>query len=92
MEVRDEATAAKQKKLIDDVRELAIHLEVRGGELEPLNARPVGMLEPIRPESSVLPLQGIRPVPSAATPPRSTRSVGRRAPVASENDDGLPEW
>lgn len=92
MEVRDEATAAKQKKLIDDVRELAIHLEVRSGELEPLNAKPAGMLEPIRPEASVLPLQGIRPVPSSVTPPRSTRAVGQRTPSAGENEGALPEW
>ncbi len=92
MEARDEATTAKQKKLLDDVRELAIHLEVRSGELEPLNGRPAGGLEPIRPETSVLPLQGIRTVPSPAAPSRSARAVGQRAPAASQNEGALPEW
>lgn len=92
MELRDEATAAKQKKLIDDVRELAIHLEVRGGELEPLSPRPAGKLEPIRPEARVLPLEGIRPVPSPSATPRSTRAVGQGKAAGSQDEGGLPEW
>ena len=82
MEAREESNLEKQNKLIDQVRELAIALEIKSGNLEPLRQNRSARLEPVRGRPRTEPEITGRAVPLAL--PQEPR-----VPLGGEE---LPEW
>lgn len=82
MEAREESNLERQKRLMDQVRELAIVLEVKSGNLKPLRESSAARLEPVRGRTYEEPLIGEHPVPLS-------RPDMLRTPVGGEE---MPEW
>lgn len=83
MEAREESNLERQKKMVEEIRELAIALEVKSGALKPLRERPPAPLEPVRGQPAP-PAQDVRLLPVPAVRPAE--------PALPTLDDEMPEW
>ena len=85
MEASQEAAMDSQRKLVDEIREMAMQLEIRSGQMKPMR-EPGQPLQPVRtlPDARAI-TPGIRPVPTA--PPACVVPRGKDA-----SGDPLPEW
>lgn len=83
MEAREESNLERQKKMVDEIRELAIALEVKSGALKPLREKPAAPLEPVRSQTTPVE-QGVRILPVPAVRPAEP-------PLPSLGDE-MPEW
>ena len=82
MEAREEANLEKQNKLIDQVRELAIALEIKSGNLKPLRGERAPRLEPMH----------ARPGPETAARERVVPLAQPLEPHVPLGGEELPEW
>ena len=82
MEAREESNLEKQTKLVDQVRELAIALEIKSGNLQPLREDRPARLEPVNTRATTVPEAAVRAVPLA-------QPNEPRVPLGGEE---LPEW
>ena len=85
MEDSQEAAMAGQRKLVDEIREMAMQLEIRSGQMKPMRpaSQPLQQMRTLPDAQPISP--GIRPVPAAAP----TRPAPRPLDAAG---DPLPEW
>jgi hypothetical protein len=82
MEAREESSLEKQNRVVDQIREIAIALEVKSGELKPLRESRSTPLEPLRSRTNAEAL--------AVEPPVPVERPGARP--ASRGGEELPEW
>lgn len=82
MEAREEANLEKQNKLVDQVRELAIALEIKSGNLQPLREARPARLEPAR----------ARPEPQPQITERAVPLAQPNEPGIPLAGEELPEW
>lgn len=82
MEAREELNQEKHGRLLDQIREIAIALEIKSGNLKPLREGGASPLEPVRSRDRLEAVASEIPVPAA-------RPDSPRAPARG---DDMPEW